>query len=53
MYNLDEENNVHFFYSFVFAGQESRECCVVISDVGTLAIYLLLTLGTARFKQQD
>ena len=29
----------------VLAGQESRECCVFISDVGIRGIYLSLNLG--------
>ena len=35
------------------AGQESRECCVFITDVWTRGIYLSLTLGTVKFKQLD
>ena len=34
------------------AGQVSRECCIFISDVGILGIYLFLTLGAAKFKFQ-
>ena len=46
--------NVHLATkSFILAGQESRECCVFISDVGICGIYLYLTLGTANFKQLD
>ena len=39
---------------FFLAGQESLECCVFISDVGT-RVYLSLTLGTwsGQFKQLD
>ena len=29
-----------------FAGQESRECCIFLSDVGIRGIYSPLTLGT-------
>jgi len=35
------------------AGQESRECCAFISEVGIRGIYLSLTLGTAKFKELD
>ena len=35
------------------AGQESRECCIFLSDVGICGIYLSLTLGTAKVEQQD
>ena len=33
------------------AGQESREWCVYISDVGTHCIYLSLTLGPAKLTR--
>ena len=33
------------------AGQESRDCFDLISDVGIRSIYL--SLGTAKFKQLD
>ena len=32
------------------AGQEGRECCVFISDVG-IRVYLSLILATGKFKQ--
>ena len=35
------------------AGQESRECCIRFSDVGSRGIYVSLILGTATFKQLD
>ena len=35
----------------VLAGQESRDCFDLISDVGIRGIYLSLALGTAKFKQ--
>ena len=59
MYSLDEERvncalrNMNFWF---LALQESRECCIFISDVGFRGIYLSLTLGilgTAKFKQLD
>ena len=37
----------------VLAGQESRECCIFISDVRTCGIYLSLTLSTTKFNQLD
>ena len=35
------------------AGQEGRDCFVLISDVVIRGIYLSLALGTAKFKQLD
>ena len=35
------------------AGQESRDCFDLISDVVICGIYLSLALGTAKFKQLD
>ena len=52
MFNLDEEKIiVHLAkVSFVFGRTRCRECCVLFSDVGTGAIYLLLIFDTAKFK---
>ena len=37
----------------LLAGQESRECFDLISDVGICGIFLSLALGTAKSKQLD
>ena len=37
----------------ILAGQESQECFFFISNVEIRGIYLSLTLGNAKFKQQD
>ena len=55
LYNLDEEKikcTVDIKCCF-FARQESRECFIFISNVRTHSIYLSLTFGSAKFKQQD
>ena len=35
------------------AGQKSRDCFDLISDVGIRGTYLSLALGPAKFKQLD
>ena len=52
MFSLDEENIFVHLATFLVE-QESRECFVYISDIGTRGIYLFLTLGTAKFKQLE
>ena len=49
MYSLDEEKIECVLGNrdiLLLAGQESRECCIFISDVGIRGIYSPLTLGT-------
>jgi len=45
IYELNVKEEVFFL-----AGQESRECCVFISDVGISGMYLSLIDCTTKFK---
>jgi len=55
MFNYDEGKiECAWKQGYMFlAGQESRDCFDLISQVMIRGIYLSLALGTAKFKQLD
>ena len=53
VFNLDEEKKGHLATRSFWQGKKAENVLFLFLTVGTRGIYLSLTLGTARFKQQD